>query len=470
MKCAMCYDLIMRLDLFSILLWSVWVLMIVMSLSDLLTQRKKPTSIVAWVLVIFFIPYAGVVLYLIFQGRKMKRLLGRLEPFEMVHRYENHPLGRSEIARFIARINHIYPSDANRFELALDSAQAKEKLLSMIEEAQHTIYISTYIFGSDSFSRTILQKLTQKSQEGVTVKLLIDAIGSFWLIFYPRLFKSFKRSGGAVCFFMSPLQDPFRVKLNLRNHRKMVIVDGYRVMSGGINLSGEYFDNGGRGWIDISFFIEGIAATHYLQIFAHNWYFQTGERIVQKRLEANLIERGKSLIQVLPSGPDMPQDTLYEALLLAIFGAKDRIWIVTPYFAPDHALMDALLIAKHRGVDVRVVTPLSSDHFWVDTARSAFLRELESEGVKCYLYRTKMLHAKAILIDSETAIVGSANFDARSFFYNFEVMSFCYSYEDIVAIERWIEPLFFEAEVGLKRAGRVRIMVENFFKMFAPAL
>ncbi len=466
----MWYDFVMSLDLVPILLWSLWVVMIVLSLSDLLTQRKKPTSIVAWVFVIFFIPYLGVVLYLIFQGRKMERFLGRLEPFEMVQRYEGHPLERSEIARFIARLNHIYPSDANYFELAQDSVQAKEKLLAMLEEAQHTIYISTYIFGNDTFSRMIVDRLSQKAKAGVEVKLLIDTIGSFRLAINPKSLEPLQKSGGKVAFFMSPIANPFRVKLNLRNHRKMIIVDGYRVMSGGINLAHEYFDSGGKGWIDISFFIEGIAATQYMQIFAHNWHFQTGEEIVQKHLRQKLLQCGESILQLLPSGPDMPQDTLYETLLLAIFGAKERIWIVTPYFAPDHALMDALLIARHRGVDVRIVTPLSSDHFWVDTARSAFLRELESEGVKCYLYRKKMLHAKAILIDDETAIVGSANFDARSFFYNFEVMCFCYSSSDIAEIEYWIAPLFLEADVGLKEVGRVRIMLENFFKMFAPAL
>jgi len=132
--------------------------------------------------------------------------------------------------------------------------------------------------------------------------------------------------------------------------------------------------------------------------------------------------------------------------------------------------MDALIIAKHRGVDIKLILPKTSDQTLADISRSGFLRDLQKEEIEILFYKTNMLHAKAMLIDDEIAMIGSSNFDARSFFYNFEVMSFLYSKEDIIEVEKWIETLFRDCDVGLKPAGKIRIVFENFFKMLSPAL
>jgi cardiolipin synthase len=162
-------------------------------------------------------------------------------------------------------------------------------------------------------------------------------------------------------------------------------------------------------------------------------------------------------------------DSLFEATLLSIYRSKDRIWILSPYFAPESSLFDALVVALHRGVEVAIVSPRSSDHFFVDIARSAYLRDLAKEGADIYFFESKMLHAKAMLIDDECAILGSANFDARSFFYNFEIVSFIYSKQDIKEIERWSIELFSHSSKGVKEASKARLVVENFFKMFSGA-
>jgi cardiolipin synthase len=271
---------------------------------------------------------------------------------------------------------------------------------------------------------------------------------------------------------MSLIKKPFLSKLNLRNHRKMIVVDSTTLMSGGINISKNYLspdDLQGELWKDISFVIKGAAALQYEDIFRSNWESERSEVMGKRDIDKGDLEVGTSHIHVVASGPDLSRDALFEALLLAIYRAKSRVWILSPYFAPESSLMDALIMARHRGVEVKIISPKSSDHFFVDIARSAFLRVLHKEGAEILFYKNRMLHAKAFLIDSDTAVLGSANFDSRSFFYNFEIVSFLYTKSDILVVEKWVEKLFLECEVGMRDASKARLVVENFFKMFSGA-
>jgi cardiolipin synthase len=173
---------------------------------------------------------------------------------------------------------------------------------------------------------------------------------------------------------------------------------------------------------------------------------------------------------VVPSGPDIPTDALYEALLNAIYNAKERIWIVTPYFVPDENMIQALVIAHHKGVDVKLITPKNSDHLLADLARSPYMRELDEIGAEVVLYEGEMLHAKAILFDDLGGMVGSVNLDNRSLFLNYEVVTFVYSSQFIESIEGWMKVLMDHSSRGMKRPSKVREAVENIMKVFAPLL
>jgi cardiolipin synthase len=252
----------------------------------------------------------------------------------------------------------------------------------------------------------------------------------------------------------------------------MIIIDKQTLIGGGINISKDYLSLSSKNsaWKDLTFIINGAAAFHYYEIFKYDWESQTKQKLEGFEPKNYASTKTKSIIQVVPSGPDVDSDALYESILYGVYLAKKRVWILTPYFVPDGSLMDALMIARHRGVEVKLILPKISDQGLADISRSGFLRELQKEGAEILLYKTKMLHAKAMLIDDEVALVGSSNFDTRSFFYNFEVMSFLYTKEDILKVQRWIEALFKECDEGLKPASRVRIVFENFFKMLSPAL
>ncbi len=442
------------------------------AIGHLFTQRKKPTSMIAWTITILLFPYVGVLFYIIFNGRKLAHIVKHLKEIKLQNIHElDRPL-EVEVEKLLRTNGIAGATDANSFLLCRDGVDGYKRLMKLLDEAQESIYISTYIFGRDSVTEEILERLAKKAKEGLEVKLLIDAFGSFSLELYSAFLRPLKEVGGEYHFFMSLLKDPFNSKLNLRNHRKMIIVDCCYVMSGGINISEAYLSSKQHKglWIDLSFILKGAAALQYREIFRYDWESDADTNLGHTIVRHAHLQQAKSIVQVVPSGPDVANDALYEAFLTSIYEAKERVWIVTPYFAPDSSLMDALVIAKHRGVDVKIVLPKKSDNFLVDIASSGFLRELQKEDIEVRYYKNKMMHAKVYLIDMEYAILGSSNFDARSFFYNFEVVSFFYTKEDILQVKEWIEALFYECETGLNKAGYLRIMIENFAKMFAPAL
>jgi cardiolipin synthase len=447
-------------------------LFIFITIGHLLTQRKKPSSMIAWAVTIVALPYIGILFYIIFHGRKFEKISQHIKEIKLQKIYEIEHNLDSQIEQLL-RSNGIAGATSNNdFILCKDGVDGYQRLMDLLESAEYSIYISTYIFGKDKVTKEIISLLAKKAKEGVEVKLLIDALGSQSLEFHPYFLKPLKAAGGEYHFFMSMLKHPMNSKLNLRNHRKMIVVDGCKVMSGGINISKEYLSPSKNSylWMDLSFILYGTAALHYRDIFRYDW--ESDAKSLLSHYHDKPLEKyyGNSIVQVVPSGPDVDSDALYEAFLTALYEAKERIWIVTPYFAPDSSLMDALIVAKHRGVEIKIITPKISDNFLADVARSGFLRDLQKEDVDILFYKNRMMHAKACVIDETCAVLGSSNFDARSFFYNFEVVSFFYEKSDIERVKVWIEGLFFACEKGIEEASKLRLLSENFFKMFAPAL
>ncbi len=446
-------------------------LLTLLAIAHMLSQRHKPSSMRAWFVVILLMPYIGIPLYVIFSGRKIEKIIKSKKQIELKRIYEIKEKLDSSIERLL-RSNGIAGAIGNNsIYICKDGVEAYHKLMQLINEAKESIYITTYILKDDEVTREIIKALAKRAKEGVDVKLLIDSIGSLRLELFPFMLKPLKEAGGEYHFFMSILKKPLSAKLNLRNHRKMIIIDNKKVMSGGMNIAKEYmspFYHPGL-WVDLSFILHGKASLHYYEIFKYDWEFETNTPLAP--IKNNLpLKVGNSITQVVPSGPDVERDALYEAILAGIFEAKEKIWILSPYFIPDDALLDALKVAKHKGVDVKIITAKISDHIFVDIAKRGYLRELYSEGVDILFYKNKMVHAKAILIDDDIGVMGSSNFDIRSFFYNFEVVSFCYTKEDINNLKEWIERLFSDCDRGMKDTKKIGILMENIFKLIAPVL
>ena len=446
-------------------------LLTIIAIAHMLSQRHKPSSMIAWFVIILLMPYIGIPLYVTFSGRKIDKIIKSKRQIELKKIYEVSKKSLNSPIERLLRANAIAGAiEDNSIYLCKDGVEAYYKLMQLINEAKSSIYITTYILENDYVTKNIIKALTKKAKEGVDVKLLIDSIGSLKLELFPFILKPLKEAGGEYQFFMSIIKKPLSSKLNLRNHRKMIIIDNKKVMSGGMNIAKEYMAPSfhPKLWVDLSFILTGKAALHYYEVFKYDWEFETNTTL--SPIKVSYKKEGDSIVQVVPSGPDVERDALYEAILAAIFEAKEKVWILSPYFIPDDSLLDALIVAKHKGVDVKIITAKISDHIFVDIAKKGYLRDLYKEGVEILFFKSKMIHAKAILIDKSIAVMGSSNFDIRSFFYNFEIVSFCYTQEDINNLKKWIEQLFTQCDKGMPNSNKLGILIENIFKLMAPAL
>lgn len=445
-------------------------LLFIAALLHMLYRRRSPSNMIAWLLGIFLLPYIAVPLYFIVGTRKREKKLYK-RPFSMRELHKS-TCENSHPVDAVLRNNGI-PSmtGGNGFELHSDGVSAYRVLIEEVHRARESIYIGTYIFKNDATGRALLEALTQKAREGVRVKLLIDSLGSFRLYLFQSPFRALREAGGEVCFFMPVLHIPFRNYINLRNHRKIYLFDARCVLTGGMNISIEYLGSDARAlhWNDLLFLIRGPAVFHYFEIFASDWNYASGKPLPEKEYAVPDPEGG-SVVQVVPSGPDIAADALFEALISAIHAAQKRIWIVTPYFVPDEAVVQALVIASRKGVDVRLITPRESDHYIADLGRSSYMRELEESGITVALYGKSMLHAKAVLFDETIAMLGSVNIDNRSLFLNYEVVSFAYSADVIGSVEAWMKTLLAHSGKGMEPAGRIRRLGENFMRVIASQL
>ena len=412
---------------------------------------------IAWLLFLILVPYLAVILYFIFGTRKVKSK----------YKQQNIKVNRDTNTTSSEEFEIYKGATKGKMQLYFDYIEAYEEFETSIKEAKKSIYICTYVFRFDSVTKGIIELLEQKAKEGVEIKILIDSLGSLSTYIFQRRFKTLRNLGAKIEFFMPVFQIPFRNYINLRNHRKIYIFDNQKVLSGGVNISNEYFGKEyiKNRWEDILFSCKGSCVEDFFTIFASDWYYVTKQRLTFDMIP--IYEDGEDRIKVLPSGPDVKTDVLYETLLNKIFMAKRRIWIVTPYFIPNETLTKALIIAKHKGIDIKLITPKHSNHILADLTRSSFLRELQDNYIDILLYKGRMLHAKAILFDDE-CMVGSVNLDNRSLFLNYEVSTFVSSYATISKIEAWMNELVESSIIGINRASHLRVLTENLMRIVAP--
>jgi len=441
-------------------------------MAGLLRQRRSPSSTIAWLLVILLLPYVGVPLYIVFGGRKVRRMARRKDRIY-------HPLAapragdqKGAVDRLLASYGVPPATAGNRLELVTSGDDAYRRVVELIDEARSTIHITTYILGRDEGSRALVERLTRRAAQGVAVRLLIDDVGS-WRI-GRRFLAPLIEAGAQVAFFM-PVLYFFRGRANLRNHRKLVVVDGRLALTGGMNLAWPYIGptSSAAMWRDMSVLVEGPAVTELEALFASDWRFATGALPGGAGRPAPAPASGgmaSSVVQVVASGPDVAGDPLYESLLALIFAAQYRIWIVTPYYVPDEMLARALGLAARRGVDVRLIVPARSNHLSADLARASYLRDLHNAGGRVLLYTPVMLHAKAVVFDDQLAVIGSANMDMRSLFLNYEVALFVSSPTPVEEVAAWALGLMADSERELPVPGRTRELGENIVRLLSPLL
>ena len=449
-------------------------LLIFTAIGHIFYQKRSPTSMISWTLAIIFLPFFAVPLYFIIGIRKRvsrnkKEYLQLAQPSK--HSCYNLNTSKYSILSLLEKNGMPPATQRNNIRLITSDVEAFEEMLKHIKEAKFCIDICTYVFKFDETTKVLIDALTKKAEEGIKVRLLLDIVGSISVYINQRNFKELKKAGAKIAFFTPILKRPFQNYINLRNHRKIYLFDQCKLISGGMNLSNEYMgkvDNKKR-WQDLIYILEGPSVYHFYSIFHNDWTYATfyeNKEIINQNLDF----QGEDIVQVVPSGPDSPTDALYETLLNSIYNAKERIWIVTPYFVPGENIVQALIIAHHKGVDVKIITPKNSNNILADLGRSPYMRELDAIGVDVILYEGEMLHAKAILFDNMAGMVGSVNLDNRSLFLNYEVVTFVYSVKVVLKLESWMKRLMLNSSKGMKKPSKKREAIENIMKVFAPLL
>jgi cardiolipin synthase len=360
-------------------------------ISILIRSRRPPANTIAWLIVIALVPYVGIPLFLIFGSRKMNQSLAK-QIYPKVSK-DVLDLSSSRVRKVLRSAGAPDPVSNRGIDFLESGEIAYARLIKGIREAKSSIDIAIFIFSRDEVGKDILRELTLRAKAGVKVRLLLDAWGSS--IFVRPSFREFKKSGGRVAYFMPLIHLPFRGKTNLRNHRKIALFDQQSAWFGGMNFAKEYLGPtpySGR-WQDISVGLEGNAVGDLRDIFQSDWSFATGQTppaIVENPLSPHFV-------QVVASGPDVPDDPLYEVLLESCFESKSRIWIATPYFIPDDSLIKGLELACKRGIDVRLLIPKKSNHFFADLSRGTYLSQLADAGGHIH-FLDGMIHAKMTLI------------------------------------------------------------------------
>lgn len=448
----------------------IGVLLAVAAIGHMLQQRRAPSSALSWLLAMILLPYVGIPLYIMLGGRKMARIARRKMAVQL---NEDHilPLSQaSPVDRALRSHNVPAAMIGNRVKFCRSGPEAHHCLVQLIDQARESLYISTYVFAGDATGRDIIGRLIRKAGQGVTVRLLLDGVGS--LKTGSAFFQPLARAGGKFAYFMPVFHHPLRGRTNLRNHRKIALADERLLMAGGTNIADEYLDPDPHSpnWQDISFAIEGPAVRPFVELFRSDWAFAGGEELPIKDFSATLAADAgqQGILQVVPSGPDCRHDGLYEAILSAVFTAQRRLWIVTPYFVPDDALTQGLAIAARRGVDVRIVIPEKSNHHLADLVRGIYLRNIEEAGATIMLYPGGMVHAKVMVMDDKLAMIGSANMDLRSLFLNYEVAVIVYSPAEIMELAAYIDNLAARAVSGYPPAGMLRRLHEGMAQIVAP--
>ena len=426
-----------------VLAWAIgWFVCLLSAPSVLLSRMGRPLAALSWLLALFALPPLALpAWWLIGRTHLARRVARRRRAVEQVSSSlaevaraggavtspASNLLGVVDLPREIDE--GVFPvSGANAARLLVDAEQAYDRWEQAIRGAEDHVHVFFYIFSADPTGTRFRDLLADAAARGVEVRLGYDAIGTLPPYGF---FDPIEAKGGRVVPFLPLRLANLRAAVNFRNHRKLLVVDAQLAMVGGINIGDEYL-----AWHDLAVELRGAAVDQLQEIFADDWFFISGEALGAKRYfgrwrqapEPDASLRRDVSCTSLAGGPTQQLNAIREMFFVAVTQARERLWIMTPYFIPDAALIMALRAARYRGVDVRVMVPADNDVWLVRRAARAFYPELLQAGIRLFEY-PRMLHAKATVIDREFTLIGSANLDTRSLRLNFEIATILHSEE-----------------------------------------
>ena len=473
----------------------VWPFLILLSLLQviligrvILLENRAPGNTVAWLCVLGFLPVFGFILFVVF-GRKTHG-----------HLFRNKHIPDNRLDKAVRQQTDYHPGDLltkhsdthlkqvslllnsgfapitfnNQVEILLNGGEKFQALFNSLEGACNHIHLSYYIFKDDEIGEDVLKILMRKVGEGVDVRVLLDGLGSMSIS--GGFIRSMRQAGIQAEWFF-PIRFPYITsRLNLRYHRKIVVVDGRTGFMGGLNIGDEYLSRDAKlgFWRDTHLKLEG-EAVHTLQaIFLNDWYYVTQQEVQGTRYYPPTYISQVLPVQILGGGPDSNWTSILQGFFNAITMAKSSVSIETPYFIPDESLMMALKTAALSGLEVRIIVQGIPEHKLTYLAMYSYFEELLQAGVKIFKYMKGTLHAKIFFIDDHLASVGSANMDLRSFLLDFEICAFVYDQAVVERLKQDFEQDLKESiELDLK-AFQARPVTERFkestARLFSPVL
>lgn len=478
----------------SFLIGLIFLLNMIFAAIVIFLERRDASSTWAWILVLFFIPGLGFILYILL-GQNLTRS-------KMFQWEDQKKIGVDElIANQITAISerkfsylsdveaeyhdliylHLLNNDAlltqdNHVDIFTDGKKKFECLLRDIKNAKDHIHLQYYIFRKDDIGKKLVNALIEKVKEGVKVRILYDDLGSRRMP--KRFFKELRKAGGEVEVFFASKLRIVNLRINYRNHRKLVIIDGRIGYLGGFNIGDEYLglDDKFGYWRDTHLRIKGGAVLEIQTRFILDWNQASDRHDIpySPNLFPEDISTGNVSIQIVSSGPDSEYEQIKNGYIKMIASAKESIFIQTPYFIPDASILDAIRVASLSGVDVRIMIPNKPDHPFVYWATYNYIGEMLKSGVKAYIYDNGFIHAKSIVVDNKISSVGSANIDVRSFRLNFEANAFIYNKEIAAKLTKdFYEDMKLSWELTLEKYQQRSLWVrfkESISRLLSPIL
>jgi len=437
----------------SSILQFLYAITILFMLILVIQQRGDPMKTIAWLLVVAFVPVIGIVLYFYFgKNYRKEKIFSRKElsdskQLKMLSQYQpgDRPdatcwhdkkvAGKSHIMRMLYNSDKALLTERNHVKILVNGKVTFENIIAELEKAEKHIHLEYYIIDDDRIGNEIRRILIRKAQEGVEVRVIYDDIGSWSLS--NDFIKSLKNAGVQIFPFMPVRFILFSNKINYRNHRKIIVVDGKVGFVGGLNIADRYISGSEflGPWRDTHLKIKGEAVYSLQSVFLLDWYFVSKSNIHDQDSYFPPVETTERLlVQIASSGPDSDWASIMQTYFSAIATARSYIYISTPYFLPNESILTALRTAALSGVDVRLLLPKNSDSKLVHWSSFSYIGELLDAGVKVYLYRKGYTHSKLMMVDDAFCSIGTANMDIRSFDQNFEINALIYDQRLTIAM------------------------------------
>jgi len=447
--------------------------------------KREPMSAIAWSLTVLLLPFLGPVLFALFGYQSVHRPITRRRTRRSAYRKLIVPEAVAEppviprrwelLAKLAAHPEGFAPTAGNALRFYHDGHPAYDAMIAAIESARHHVHMEFFIVRPDDSGRRFIAALGAACKRGVEVRFLYDSVGSFTL--RSSVLEELRRAGGKVHAFLPVLNPAYRMRINLRNHRKILVVDGRVAFSGGLNVGDEYLGKHPKfgHWRDTFFRLEGPAAESLQRVFLEDWNFAANEALKDAHYFPKWTTGpGSSIVQIVHSGPDAEYKAIRETYFAGILRGRKRVWIASPYFVPDPGLRDALVLAARAGVDVRFLGLFRPDKWIPFLAARYYWTDLLAAGVRVYQYAEGMMHGKYMLVDGEWGSIGTANMDNRSLYLNYEVNALFYDTAAVAEMEsEFLKDLERSVQLDEKVfasrpfAGR---LAENAARLMSPVL